>query len=53
MKLKAVQIKNAKTGQRLQDGGGLYLERTAAGGRWIFRFQLDGRRRDMGLGSPN
>ncbi|MCA8930848.1 MAG: DUF4102 domain-containing protein, partial [Rhodospirillaceae bacterium] len=34
------------------DGGGLYLQVTAAGAKtWIFRFQIAGRRRDMGLGS--
>ncbi len=34
------------------DGGGLYLQVTAAGARtWIYRFTLQGRTRDMGLGS--
>lgn len=34
------------------DGGGLYLQITARGAKsWIFRFQIDGKRRDMGLGS--
>ena len=33
------------------DGGGLYLQVSSYGTRsWIFRFQLSGRRRDMGLG---
>lgn len=33
------------------DGDGLYLQVTEAGGKsWTFRFQLNGRRRDMGLG---
>jgi hypothetical protein len=33
------------------DGGGLYLQVSATGARsWIFRYQLAGRRRDMGLG---
>lgn len=33
------------------DGGGLYLQITASGAKsWIFRFQINGRRRDMGLG---
>jgi len=36
----------------LHDGGGLYLRVAAAGSRsWVFRFQLAGKRRDMGLGS--
>src|ERR1700720_3779938 len=33
------------------DGGGLYLQVSAAGAKsWIFRFTLDGRAREMGLG---
>jgi integrase len=36
------------------DGGGLYLQVAPSGAKtWIFRFQLAGRRRDMGLGSAN
>lgn len=36
------------------DGGGLYLQVTAAGARsWIFRYQLNKKRREMGLGSVN
>lgn len=34
------------------DGGGLYLQVTPSGARsWILRYQLAGRRREMGLGS--
>ena len=34
------------------DGGGLYLQVTATQAKsWIFRFQINGKRRDMGLGS--
>jgi integrase len=44
-------VKNAKPG-RHGDGGGLYLEVKPTGrAYWIFRFMLDGKRRDMGLGS--
>ena len=33
------------------DGGGLYLQVAGNGGRsWIFRYQRNGKRRDMGLG---
>src|SRR5215204_4480735 len=32
------------------DGGGLYLHVGPGGKSWIYRYQLDGRRRDMGLG---
>ncbi len=35
----------------MQDGGGLSLKRSETGGRWTFRFQINGKRRDMGLGS--
>jgi hypothetical protein len=35
----------------LHDGGGLYLRIAARGVKsWVFRFQIDGKRRDMGLG---
>lgn len=34
------------------DGAGLYLQVTASGAKtWIYRFQIGGKRRDMGLGS--
>lgn len=49
-KLTAVAIKNAGDG-KLQDGGGLYLIKKGASGRWIYRYQLQKRRREMGLGS--
>jgi integrase len=36
------------------DGGGLYLQVTANGGRsWVFRYMLDKRAREMGLGSAD
>src|SRR5690349_1463445 len=36
------------------DGGGLYLQVSPGGAKsWIFRFQRQGRRRDMGLGSAS
>lgn len=49
-KLNPVTIKNAAPG-RLYDGGGLVLDRTATGGKWLFRYSFDSRRREMGLGS--
>jgi integrase len=60
-KLSAVEVAKAKGPAVLHDGGGLYLRiaanRTGRNGRerlgakaWVFRFQLDGKRRDMGLG---
>jgi integrase len=50
-KLSAVEVAKAKGPAVLHDGGGLYLRVSATGSKsWVFRFQLDGRRRDMGLG---
>lgn len=50
--LTARQVQAHKTPGMLADGGGLYLQVSPAGAKsWIFRFQLNGRRRDMGLGS--
>src|SRR5204863_2200647 len=50
-KLSAVEVTRAKGPAVLHDGGGLYLRISATGARsWVFRFQLDGKRRDMGLG---
>ena len=60
-KLSAVEVTKAKGPAVLHDGGGLYLRVAAsrtdgdgnekAGAKsWVFRFQLDGKRRDMGLG---
>ena len=49
-KLTALAIKKAPDG-RLQDGAGLFLIKKGDGGRWIYRYQLHKRRRDMGLGS--
>ena len=35
----------------LHDGGGLYLRITPTRAKsWVFRFQIAGKRRDMGLG---
>ena len=50
-KLSAVEVTKAKGPAVLHDGGGLYLRVSAAGAKsWVFRFQLEGKRRDMGLG---
>src|SRR5450631_2603281 len=32
------------------DGGGLYLQVTAGGASWLYRYMLRGRAREMGLG---
>src|SRR5215469_11904159 len=50
-KLSAVQVAKAKGPGVLHDGGGLYLRVSGTSTKsWVFRFQLDGKRRDMGLG---
>lgn len=49
-RLTARFVETAKAGYHA-DGGGLYLQVTASGARsWILRYQIDGRRREMGLG---
>ena len=51
MALTTLEIKHAKIGMHA-DGGGLYLQVAKGRGRsWIFRYQVNGRRREMGLGS--
>jgi hypothetical protein len=54
-RLSAVQAKNAKVGM-LCDGGGLYLHCTkgvdgSIRRSWLYRFKINGRERQMGLGS--
>jgi integrase len=50
--LTARQVETAKTPGLKADGGGLYLQIAPSGAKtWIYRFQVRGRRRDMGLGS--
>jgi len=50
-KLSAVEVSKAKGPAVLHDGGGLYLRVSPTGSKsWVFRYQLDGKRRDMGLG---
>lgn len=51
-KLSAVAIRNKSAPGLYADGGGPYLQVTEAGAKtWIYRFMLNGRRRDMGLGA--
>jgi integrase len=50
-KLTAIEVQRTKGPAVLHDGGGLYLRVVASGTKsWVYRFQIDGRRRDMGLG---
>ncbi|MEA1605585.1 tyrosine-type recombinase/integrase [Pseudomonas spirodelae] len=49
--LSAIQVANLTEPGTYEDGEGLRLVVKSAGTKsWIFRFQLDGKRRDMGLG---
>lgn len=51
MALSTLEIKHAKAGMHA-DGKGLYLSVSKSGSKsWIFRYQVAGRRREMGLGS--
>ncbi|WFR96880.1 tyrosine-type recombinase/integrase [Rhizobium tumorigenes] len=51
-KLTAQGVKNTVEVGRLSDGGGLYLNISANGGRrWVFLFKWRGKPREMGLGS--
>src|SRR5258708_11062908 len=50
--LTARQVQTQRVPGLFADGGGLYLQVAPTGAKtWIFRFQIAGRRRDMGLGS--
>src|SRR5215204_6116345 len=50
-KLSAIEVAKEKGPAVLHDGGGLYLRVTPTAAKaWVFRFQLNGKRRDMGLG---
>jgi integrase len=52
-RLTARQVQTLPAGYHA-DGGGLYLQVSESGARsWIFRYQRDGRRREMGLGSES
>jgi integrase len=52
-KLTVLGVKKASTG-RHGDGGGLYLVVSDTGSRkWVLRIQINGKRRDFGLGSAS
>jgi integrase len=51
-RLSHLKVAAAKAKGLYPDGGGLYLQVAPAGSKsWVFRFKVDGRARDMGLGS--
>lgn len=52
--LTARRVETEKRPGLYADGGGLYLQVGEKGARsWIYRFQIEGTRRDMGLGSAD
>ena len=51
-KLNRTLVKGLKEPGRYNDGGGLYLMIRKSGLKtWVFRYMIDGRSRDMGLGT--
>lgn len=53
-KLPAIGVRNLNTRVLYADGGCLYLQVTETKAKaWVFRFDLSGRRRHMGLGFVN
>jgi len=53
-KLSDLKVRKVKTPGYLGDGGGLYLQVSPSLSKsWVFRYQIDGRSREMGLGSFN
>src|SRR5215831_13176355 len=53
-RLSVVGVKGIARKGMYHDGGGLYLQVSAGGAKsWIYRFMLDGRPREMGLGPLN
>lgn len=50
-KLSPAQVRNASTQGMYGDGAGLWLNVGPTGGKsWVYRFMLDGKAREMGLG---
>ena len=53
-RLNALQVKNLSTRGNHADGAGLYLQVTKSGTKtWVMRFMLNGKAREMSLGSVN
>lgn len=51
-KLKALQVDKVKTEGMMGDGGGLYLNIKKTGSKsWIYRYKINGKSVEMGLGS--
>jgi integrase len=49
-RLTALKVERAKQPGMLADGGGLYLQVTEGGASWVYRFMLNKKSREMGLG---
>jgi integrase len=50
--LKSMQIKNLTKPGKYSDGNGLYLNIRSSGTKsWIYRYQINGKRKEIGLGS--
>jgi integrase len=49
-RLTALKVKRAKKPGMYADGRGLYLQVTEGGASWVYRYMLNGRAREMGLG---
>ena len=49
-RLTALKVERAKQPGMYADGGGLYLQVTEGGASWIYRYMLNKRAREMGLG---
>src|SRR6516165_10582005 len=49
-RLTALKVQRAKAPGMYADGGGLYLQVTERGASWIYRYMLNKRAREMGLG---
>ena len=51
-RLSARAVETAKNSGLIADGGGLYLQVAKSGAKsWLYKFMLNGRSREMGLGS--
>jgi integrase len=50
-RLTALKVARAKAPGMYADGGGLYLQVTKGGASWVFRYMLNRRAREMGLGA--
>jgi integrase len=50
-RLTALKVSRAKAPGMYADGGGLYLQVTKGGASWVFRYMLNRRAREMGLGA--